>query len=322
MPWSSWVVVVSLLALPLGAVIVLVSRVWHAYARRTGLVKGTARRIERPWVWRTAAGMLVAMTATTLYARYVEPDWVQTTRTEIAVPRPVCGKPRFRIVHLSDLHLDRFGAREKSVVEAVRAATPHLIVLTGDYIGSRAAEEDFVAFLRELKAPLGVVGIGGHWDAKWPVPDLFARAGARYLRDDYLRIDGDSGAPLLIVGHDIHPGRTLAELLEGASEDVYRLYLSHSPDSVGELARARADLFLCGHTHGGQVRLPFYGAIATMTQSGKRYEQGLYLLKAPVTANSAGTAMYVNRGIGTFPAVPLRLLARPEVAVLELVARR
>lgn len=121
------------------------------------------------------------------------------------------------------------------------------------------------------------------------------------------------------MGQGIYPGRPLKDLLKGLEDDATTIYLHHTPDAVEELlAREpgqRVDLFLCGHTHGGQVCLPFWGAIVTFSRQHKKYERGLYRV--------GDVSMYVNRGVGLEGgAVPrLRFLSRPEVVVIDLVCR-
>jgi len=322
MPLASLALLVLLASLPVVAALVCAERVRLHLRRRHGLV-GAPRRIERRLVWIPCAAILVGFIACVAYAFLVEPHWVEVTRTEIAVDRPVLGQPRFRIVHLSDLHLEGgLGRRERAVIERVRELKPHLIVLTGDYMNDRGSQNDLVNFLKALEAPHGVWAVGGNWDGKFPTADLFASGGHRYLQDDYELLEAGGGR-LLIVGQDWPGGKSLAQLVDGASPDAYRLFLQHSPDAVDELPRGSVDLMLCGHTHGGQVRLPLYGALVTLTRQGKRFEQGLYRVAPPATANPRGTAVYVSRGIGMTGIAPrLRFLARPEVAVIELVAKK
>jgi len=318
-PVSAWIILLLIALLPVASLLLVLSRLWCLYARRTRLLSGAPRLVERRAVWASAAACLGLSAACAGYALFVEPQWIEVTRIEVAVPRALLGRERLRIVHLSDLHLEGFGARERSVIEAVREAAPHLIILTGDYMNEGGAQNDLVNFLKSIEAPHGVFGVGGNWDGKWPVAELFASAGATYLRDDWRLVGGD----VLLVGQDYHATKSLAELLEGASDGPYRVFLHHSPDAVDELARGRVDLFLCGHTHGGQVRLPFYGALLTMTRHGRRYEQGRYGVAPPASAHPDGTTMYVNRGVGMSGFGPrVRFLARPEVAIIDLVAAR
>jgi predicted MPP superfamily phosphohydrolase len=90
------------------------------------------------------------------------------------------------------------------------------------------------------------------------------------------------------------------------------VFLYHFSDLVESLKRVNVDLYLSGHTHGGQVALPFYGAIITLSKFGKKYESGMYRV--------GETILYVNRGIGLEPrpAPQIRFLARPEITVFDI----
>lgn len=293
---------------------------FFAVARARGLVPPDKRSwAERRWVIRSAAGYLALFAGGYAWGSLVEAGWVRTSRVEIGVDQPVLGYPRFRIVHLSDLHLERFGGRERRVVEAVAEADPHLILLTGDYMNVREGGVALVEVLKNLRAPHGVFGVEGNWDAKFPVRRLFESAGATLLEDETRLIERE-GRRLRLAGQGFPPDRPLRDLLGGFSDGAFTVLLNHTPDAAEDLqARGegrRVDLFLCGHTHGGQVRLPLWGAIVTLTRNHKKYEQGLYLV--------GDVPMYVNRGVGLEGgAVPrVRFLAPPEVAVLDLVFRK
>ncbi len=290
-------------------------------ARRRGLMPPDKRTwAESRWVFRPAAGLLVVYALCFAWGSLVEADWVQTTRTEIMTGRPVMGHEAFRIVHLSDLHLERFGRREARVIERVREASPHLILLTGDYMNVReggAALHELLSHLKPL-APMGVFGVPGNWDVKFTTRRIFENAGAVLLSDE-TRLLERAGAKLRLVGHDVYPNRPLRELLRGLDDGAYTIYLHHKPDAVDELQNRdpdqRVDLFLCGHTHGGQVCLPFWGAVITLSKYHKTYERGRY--------DFQGVPMYVNRGVGMEggAAPRARFLSRPEVAVIDLVSK-
>ncbi len=312
----AWLAV--LLSLPLLSLLILLQWGFHVFARRQGLIppdKGSW--VERRWALWPAAGCLALYAACFAYGSWVEPRWIEVTRIEIEVDRPVLGYERFRIVHLSDLHLEGFGGREERVLKEVAGASPHLVLLTGDYMNAREGGAALVEVLRNLKAPHGVFGVGGLWDAKFPVARLFEAGGAVYLEDETRSIERE-GHRLRLAGHGIYPGRPLRHLLEGLDDGAAVIYLQHSPDAAEELAGLgpdrRVDLFLCGHTHGGQVRLPLWGAIVPRVRN-RAHVRGLHGVE--------GVPMYVNRGVGLEGgAVPrVRFLARPEVAVIELVCR-
>jgi len=272
--------------------------------------------IERPWAIRPIVAVLAVYALCFAYGTLIEADWVQTTRTEIKVREPVLGYDRFRIVHLSDLHLERIGRREYRMMEQVAAAKPHLILLTGDYMNVREGAMALSEVLGALKADHGVFGVEGNWDTKFLTSDLFQRAKTTFLVDDTRVIEKD-GRRLRLVGQGMTPARPLKELLPPADDGAYTIYLHHVPDAVDELRSRdggqRVDLFLCGHTHGGQVCLPGWGAVITLSKYHKKYERGLY--------DVDGVPMYVSRGVGSgggaAPAV--RFLSRPEVAVIDLV---
>jgi predicted MPP superfamily phosphohydrolase len=306
-------------AAPLFALVILVTWAFCALAKSRGLMpRDRASWIEKKWVVAPAAGLLAAYFLCFAYGSLIEANWVQETHTEIRVPRPVLGFDRFRIVHLSDLHLDRLGWREHRAAELIREAKPHLIVLTGDYLNHRESHAALHEFLSSLQAPYGVFGVEGNWDTKFYTRNVFASAGARYLEDESWLLERE-GHRLRIVGQTVEPKRPLKEILSGHDDGAYTIYLSHKPDAVDELRNRTpgqgVDLFLCGHTHGGQVCLPFWGAVVTLSKYHKKYERGLY--------DFQGIPMYVNRGLGSGGGITpqVRFLSRPEVAVIDLVYR-
>jgi predicted MPP superfamily phosphohydrolase len=115
----------------------------------------------------------------------------------------------------------------------------------------------------------------------------------------------------LVADDAARMGETVAQ----SSEEALRLLLFHSPDIAQDASEAGVDLYLCGHTHGGQVRLPFYGALITSSALGKKYEMGRYEI-GPMT-------LYVSRGIGVegASAPRARFLCSPEVILWSLVGR-
>ena len=152
-------------------------------------------------------------------------------------------------------------------------------------------------------------------DEKFPVREMAERSGAEWIEDETRLLEG-SGGRLRLAAQGAWPARGLAELLRGLDDGTFTIFLRHSPDGADELETARklgrrVDLFLCGGTHGGQLALPFWGAITTGARHHKRHERGLYRVE--------GTPVYVNRGTGTH-GLPVRLFARPEVALIELIA--
>jgi hypothetical protein len=318
-PFDAVVLLSLIFGTPLLALLLLLSALSYRLAKKWKIMPSDkVVWAERRWVVRPAAAFLALYGICFAYGTFVEADWVQSTRTEIKVAAPVLGYDRFRIVHLSDLHLERIGRRETRMIELVREAKPHLILLTGDYMNVREGALALNEVLGALAAPHGVVGIEGNWDTKFVTADLFRRANATYLVDDTLVLER-GGQRLRLAGQGIVPGRPLKELLPAKDDGAYTIFLQHMPDAVDELRLRdpgqRVDLFLCGHTHGGQVCLPFWGAVITLSKYHKKYERGLFDVE--------GVPMVVSRGVGSGGGgVPhVRFLARPEVGVIDLVYR-
>lgn len=130
-----------------------------------------------------------------------------------------------------------------------------------------------------------------------------------------MRLEKD-GEPLWVCGVALGHEAQAAEVLARIPAAAPTVFLHHTPDLIEEVAGPSVDLYLAGHTHGGQMRLPFYGALVTLSKFGKKYEAGLYRVDA--------TTIYVNRGVGLEggAAPRVRLLCRPEVAVIDLVPER
>ena len=319
LPPDAVVLLTLIFSVPLLCLLAVASWLSYRLARRFKLLPPDKKSwVERRWVIVPVLVILALYFLCFAYGTLIEAHWVQTTRTEIKVREPVLGYDRFRIVHLTDLHLDRIGRREYRMMEEVAAAKPHLILLTGDYMNVREGAVALSEVLGAFKADHGVFGVEGNWDTKFLTADVFQRTKTTLLVDDTRVLEKD-GRRLRLVGQGMTPSRTLRQLLPPMDDGAYTIFLYHLPDAVDELRTRdpaqRVDLFLCGHTHGGQVCLPFWGAVITLSKYHKKYERGLYEVD--------GVPMYVGRGVGSgggaAPAV--RFLSRPEVAVIDLVYR-
>lgn len=297
-----------------------------------------SRRVSRRAFLKLGCGALAGGAATCLlgpaYVARVEPNWIEVTKVDILLPGLPTDLEGFPIAQLSDFHLGRYVS-----VQTVRQSTamanrlnPGLVVLTGDFVyGSASYSAACAQELGSLQARHGVYAVLGNHDV-WTDADQVAANLSRVrivvLRNDRQTIDvGDSRVSLLgIEDTGYTAGFTggfwgdfqamwqersdaLATLLEGIPTDEVRLLLVHNPDFAEMLPQGRIDLALCGHTHGGQVRLPLIGAPAVPSCFGQRYAGG------PVQA--AGTVVYVNRGIGLI-APPVRFNCRPELTLLRL----
>jgi predicted MPP superfamily phosphohydrolase len=211
---------------------------------------------------------------------------------------------------------------------------PDLVVLTGDYVSSSAAFAPPCAEeLASLNAPHGVSAILGNHD-EWidaqRIADDLQKVGIRFLRNDVQEIRAGN-ASLWLVGIDdagvtgISWQRTLSreefatcwsrereafeELKAGIPTGDLAILLVHNPDFVETVTLQGISLALCGHTHGGQIRIPVVGPPLLPSIHGQKYASGL--------SECQGTPVYVNRGIGVM-GLPLRFLCRPEITLIRL----
>ncbi len=218
-----------------------------------------------------------------------------------------------KLVHLSDLHYGLY-IREASLrawVDAALAEAPDLIVMTGDFIDANrvGSLKPLVRQLSRLKAPLGVWGVWGNHDYRGyrtaALRRELTRSGLRLLRNEGTLVRED----LFLAGvDDLWRGKPdLSAALKDKPEGVACLLLSHNPDLL-PLVPPAVGLTLCGHTHGGQVKLPLIGPIVTSSIYGKRFAEGW--IAKPVNA-------FVSRGLG-FSSLPLRFNCRAEVVTIEL----
>jgi hypothetical protein len=241
---------------------------------------------------------------------WVEPRWPEVTHTAIATPHLPEGA-HVRIVHLSDLHCEASPRLEGRLPALVAAERPDLITFTGDAANSEDGWPTFRKLMAALARVAPTYAVKGNWDLDAPSDRLFGGTGAVELVGRPVQV-AVRGAPVVLNGVPFSFGAEPNQAFLRMPHRGLRVFLYHTPDEIA-LAPGYADLYLAGHTHGGQVRLPLYGAVITMSQFGKRYEAGLY--------QEGGTALYVSRGIGMeghFPA-KVRFWCRPEIAVLDVV---
>ena len=252
------------------------------------------------------------------YARLVEPHWLEISRLIIKIPDLPQAMDGLTIAHLSDLHHGPYVPLGdiSHAVAVTNSLHPDIVALTGDYISDDSSyASPCAAAVAGLQARLGLfacLGNHDHWQGAQVVTAALERAGVRLLRNEAVPIDGKS-AGLWIVGvDDICEGlddleQAMASVPTGASV----VLLAHEPD-FGDTASVWPSIVLqlSGHSHGGQVRLPFYGPLVVPAYA-KQYPMGYYRLKH--------MALYTSRGIGLVPP-PIRLNCRPEIAAITLRA--
>src|SRR5262245_12086838 len=234
----------------------------------------------------------------------VEPNWIEVTHASL--PAPV--SQSLKIAHLTDLHTTGLGFRERRLLELLDQEKPDVIVITGDTVPSSGSYEGESQVLRSLHAPLGVWLVRGNWEnwhALRKATENYRANGVHFL----LNRSTEIRPGIWLIGFDdtafaaADTERALANVPSGA----YRIALFHGPIFFARSA-SQYELALAGHSHGGQVRVPFWGPLWLPGGIGP-YVHGWF--------SAGGARMYVSRGIGT-TMLPVRFACRPELAIVTL----
>lgn len=271
-------------------------------------------KVSRRAVLRTAAFSALALPP--MWTFFGESRMLEVVRQEVTIRDLHSAFDGYRIGQISDLHYPRNMTPEfaQRAVRLLVAESPDIIVMTGDFFDGHTKSTvvpEIASFLGELRAPDGVVGcLGNHEIAlnKIGATRELERAGIPMLVNSYTRITR-GGEHLRIAGLDDvmygqpHPSKALA----GSRDPT--ILLCHNPDYAEQHDPAlRVDLMLSGHTHGGEVVLPFVGATFVPSRYGEKYRAGLV----------AGPhfPVFVSKGVGS--PRHMRWGARPDVAVITL----
>jgi len=221
----------------------------------------------------------------------------------------------FRILFLSDLHLDGLPGLTEAIIEKVRPLAYDLCLIGGDvrmelYGPAAPSLRLLQLLLANISAPYGMFGVLGNHDCIEMLPD-FEEAGLLMLVNDSWRLEKD-GQQLWIVGID-DPHYYRAEDLDLAFRKVAAhdcsILLAHSPEACGAASAYSPGLYLCGHTHGGQIRLPGRGPLITNSRAPRHTAEGRWRVN--------GMQGYTNRGAGA-SGVPLRFNCPGEITLITL----
>jgi hypothetical protein len=212
------------------------------------------------------------------------------------------GKCRF--VHFSDFHYEGHAHYAAEVVDTINQLNPEFVCFTGDLVEDRKYAADALGFIRQIKAP--VYAIPGNHDY-----------GSRSPLNEYERAFVATGGAWLPHRSIVLPQYDLELVGMGvtgmpvipANEVTRHLLLLHYPVVADCLGQRRFDLIMAGHSHGGQVRLPFIGAV-TLPSGVGRYDYGRY--------ETRSGPLYVNAGIGTLSSFPVRYNCPPEITVVTI----
>lgn len=246
-------------------------------------------------------------------------SWYEVTHTKVAelelTSSKITGRP-LRVLQITDLHDLEFTSQRDDLIGLARDQEPDLIALTGDFVNTYTKDlsrlDAWFTQLAALDIPMyAVPGNHDHWQGNLPgVLAMLTRHGVTVLDDRHTTLDGEWGK-LDVIGTDDYYTRNgnLAEAIRGTRPEAYQLVLTHAPEIHTVLGSSTADLAICGHTHGGQIRIPGVGAIVAPGQPYfPEWDKGLY---------DVGKAkLYIDSGVGQ--TVPVRLLDQSQISLITV----
>ena len=242
--------------------------------------------------------LLAAPSLAVADALKLEPGWIRTRKIRFGD-----SKTTHRFVHFTDLH--HRGDRDylQGVAEKINSLSPEFVCFTGDIVEETQFLPEALSIIRSIKSPVfGVPGNHDYWSRAdfTVIAEAFNATGGAWLLDQQMTT---RDANFNIIG------ATCEKPIQFALQPNQRnILLIHYPEWADKVGKTKLDLILAGHSHGGQVRLPFYGPLILPFGVGA-YDLGLF-------QTSAGP-LYVNAGIGYFYA-NVRFNCRPEITVFEM----
>lgn len=267
---------------------------------------------EQRWILAAASVVVIVSVSAAFYALYIEPDWVKINYHAVGSPKWKSGGA-VKIAQLSDLHAEKGSElRFSRALEAVRKEKPDLIVLTGDYDNESTpySEKILGSFASDLAGTAPVYATEGNWDTAETLK-MLENKGVRVLRNEIQPVAIRDNS-LVLVGSDSFRYDLMRRILK-PDPSALMVVVSHTPLLFEESASLGADLFLCGHTHGGQIQLPLIGTICPYYDIIGKYQLGEYRYES--------TTMIINGGLGMEGGscvVRIRFGVRPDVGIVEI----
>lgn len=263
----------------------------------------------------------------TLLIFYSYTTYISTTKTIVReyritndkIPTSLSG---LKIVQLSDLHYGTTIKEKelKKIVKLSNERTPDIVVFTGDLVYNNynldsKKQEYLIKQLKNIKATLGKYAILGDED-KEEVTTIFNQSDFNILKDDYDFIYKEENTPILLIGMtsylkgDFDINKAYKYFQEDThNSNIYTITLLHEPDGIDDiLSTQQTDLFLAGHSHNGNIRIPFLNTSIFKIKGAKKYDQDYYKVNQ--------SELYISSGLGTKNGI--RLFCRPSINFYRL----
>jgi predicted MPP superfamily phosphohydrolase len=248
-----------------------------------------------------ATALLATPCALVADAKWVEPTWLKVRKIRLTK-----GKPAHRFVHYTDLHHKGDRGYLETVVKTINSLSPEFVCFTGDVVEEQKHLTEALEILSGVKSPMfDVPGNHDYWSkvSFEPIHKCFDASGGAWLLDEQRKI---AAGEINLIGITCSHANQARLPLDMSAKNVL---LMHYPAWVKNLSGQKFDLMLAGHSHGGQVRLPFYGPLV-VPYGVDEYDWGLF--------QTASGPLYVNAGIGYIYSYDFRFNCRPEITVIEI----
>ena len=266
----------------------------------------------------------------TWYAFYIERYRLVVRKKTVKLHQLPAGLNGLSILHLSDLHLKNGNYRIIKMIKKFEKLNPDLILITGDFVDFDNNIEFCAECLGKLKVKKGIFGVFGNHDYfRYTILDTILRNKTTSRLNDYARMAevlnnkgisiitnshkyiNINGQDICIIGVGERGSRPydMARALPSVENNSFKILICHYPDVIFDPDISKVDLVLAGHTHGGQIRLPIFGALVNWSKLPLKYASGL--------SRHNGIILHVSPGFGT-ASLPLRFLCKPEATLLEL----
>jgi hypothetical protein len=249
-----------------------------------------------------------------LYAyNYYQIHSIVVTRYTIPVKSLPSNFKDFTILHMTDLHSKYFGADQQQLLELINCQQFDLVALTGDFVDkNRLQTKPAIKLVEGLKdKPIYYVSGNHDWRSNFKIKSPLQSLGVHVLDNRGVKIKKNGQHIWLLGVDDPYTGRDdLHKALKIVDDDAIKILLAHAPNIYQPASKEKIDLLLVGHTHGGQIRLPFIGAIVAPGQGlFPKYDYGLYRF--------GSTQMVINGGLGE-SSLRIRFNTKPEIALITL----
>lgn len=267
-----------------------------------------------------------AITGVVYYSTYFAPFQLGVTQETLKFPHWKADALPLRVLHISDMHVEYLSPRERKLNKLIKSLAPDVIVFSGDFVNiSYTDDPKTEAHIRQVisawSAPLGVYCVQGTYNVE-PIERVYKFTegldNLQLLEDKWVHLDAPGGK-LHILGmttthilkKDQAKVQDLAQQIP-AEDKGFRLLVTHAPDAAPEADAAGYHLYVCGHTHGGQLRFPIIGAVFSGSALGKRFVMGRYDLD--------NMTLYTSRGVGLegLSAPRARFMCPPEIILWEI----